>query len=206
MSLTFQRLDKGIHDLRKVAELIYDTDQSIMPLMFGGRRTGIERLRCLVQAGSNVFGYEYVYVALDRSEVVGIVIGTTGEEYEKADEQGFGVYYRCIGWAGSLRLSAAWLAVRNVLTKRLAADDFYLSVLCVDSKRRGAGIGGFILENIARTAMEQGCNRLVLDVSFENDGARRLYERRGFRGLTKKRLIPLWAGAGSYTMAKALRP
>jgi len=206
MSLTFERLDKGCHDIRKVAELIYDTDQSLLPLMFGGRATGIERLRCLVQAGSNTFGYEYVYVAIDGGEVVGIAIGATGAEYTKADEEGFGVYYRCIGWVGSLRLSAAWLAVRNVLTKRLGADDFYISVLCVDSKRRGSGVGGFILENIARTARDQGCNRLVLDVSFENEGARRLYERLGFVSMKKKRLIPLWDGAGAHTMAKALRP
>lgn len=46
---------------------------------------------------------------------------------------------------------------------------------------RGRGIGSRLLAEIERIARERGCCKLTLEVLVGNDGARRLYDRLGFR-------------------------
>lgn len=58
--------------------------------------------------------------------------------------------------------------------------DFYLQAIAVDRAVRGAGVGRTLMDSIEDRAVATGSARLVLDVSAENQGALRLYERRGF--------------------------
>lgn len=204
MSLSLEKLDLRRHDVEKAAGLAYGADESLLPLMFGGKATATRRIACLIRAGGNVFGHEHVYMALDDGKVVGVAIGDTGSEYEKADREGLRIVYRCLSISGTLRLLAALPVVNRVLTNRFKADDFYVGILSVDPDRRGGGIGSYIMENMARIAREQGCKRLVLDVSFENERAKKFYERLGFECRGRKRLIPGWDKVGTYTMAKTL--
>lgn len=204
MSLSLVKLDVRRHDVLKAAGLAYGADEALLPLMFGDGKTGPGRISCLMRAGGNVFGHEHAYVALDDGKVVGIAIAATGAEYERADQAGLRVFFRCLAIGGTLRLLAALPVVNRVLTSRLEADDFYVGILSVDPDQRGGGIGTFIMEQMARTAIEHRCRRLVLDVSFENPRARKFYERLGFECRGRRRLIPGWDGVGTYTMVKAL--
>ncbi|WP_424358621.1 GNAT family N-acetyltransferase [Methanocella sp. MCL-LM] len=204
MSLVLEKLDLRRHDVEKAAELAYGADETLLPLMFGGKATATRRIACLIRAGGNVFGYEHIYVAIDDGKVVGIAIGDTGSEYEKADGAGFGLLYRCLSITGTLRLLAALPIVNRVLTNRFEADDFYLGILAVDPDRRSGGIGTFAIEGITRIAREKGCNSLVLDVSFENPRAKKFYERLGFECVGKRPLIPGWGKIGTCTMVKML--
>ena len=53
--------------------------------------------------------------------------------------------------------------------------------LAVSSEFRNQGIGGALLEGVAEKAHSMGCCRVTLEVDNENDEARRLYERKGFK-------------------------
>ena len=58
-------------------------------------------------------------------------------------------------------------------------SDYYVLALAVDTDARGMGIGSMLLEAMEERGREIGAARLALDVSAENEVARRLYERRG---------------------------
>ena len=60
-----------------------------------------------------------------------------------------------------------------------ADGDFYLQSITVDKERRGEGVGSALIDAIEGRARACGAIRLSLDVSAKNEGARRLYERRG---------------------------
>jgi len=60
-----------------------------------------------------------------------------------------------------------------------AEDDFYLQAMIVDKEHRGEGVGSALIDCIEGRARATGSTRLSLDVSAKNEGARRLYERRG---------------------------
>jgi len=57
--------------------------------------------------------------------------------------------------------------------------DFYLQAIAVDSELRGAGVGSILIDAIEARAGASGSARLALDVSATNEGAYRLYSRRG---------------------------
>jgi ribosomal protein S18 acetylase RimI-like enzyme len=56
-----------------------------------------------------------------------------------------------------------------------------LADLLVRENRRGLGIGSRILDEAERLVVSRGFDRIGVDVAVDNEGARRLYERRGYR-------------------------
>ena len=57
--------------------------------------------------------------------------------------------------------------------------DFYLMAVAVDSQVRGQGVGSTLIDSIEEKAIASGSARLALDVAAKNEGAQRLYQRRG---------------------------
>ena len=67
------------------------------------------------------------------------------------------------------------------LESRPTDDELVVETLVVDARFRGMGIGTRLLTHAEHTATKMGKQRMTLDVIDENEGARRLYERLGFR-------------------------
>ncbi|WP_240139465.1 GNAT family N-acetyltransferase [Streptomyces sp. MUM 178J] len=72
------------------------------------------------------------------------------------------------------------LAVLALLERRPHPGELVMDGIAVDPARRGTGIGGLLLAEIAAVAAEHGCSRVRLDVVDVNPRARALYERHGF--------------------------
>ena len=68
----------------------------------------------------------------------------------------------------------------------------YIYDLVVTEGARSEGYGGLLMDHVEDLARRVGCETAALAVGLEREGARRLYERRGY-------LRP------SYAMRKALR-
>ena len=61
----------------------------------------------------------------------------------------------------------------------------------VTAERRGQGIGGVLLDQVAKWAAARGATRLQLVADRENEAALRFYDRRGWR---RTRLVALHHG------------
>lgn len=92
------------------------------------------------------------------------------------------------------------------LEGRPSVDVFMVETLVVDSRFRGMGIGTKLLEHAETVAAAFGKRKMVLDVIDENDGARRLYERCGYKVTKSQRGFPLQLVGtnGLHTMEKVL--
>lgn len=89
----------------------------------------------------------------------------------------------------------------------VAPGTMCVEMLGVDSECRGQGIGSKLLEFAEKEARQRGLQRLTLGVVVENEGARRLYERHGYRVTGEHHpWLMRWASgcAGYYEMHKAL--
>ncbi len=66
--------------------------------------------------------------------------------------------------------------------KEMSAEPFYrLMGFVIDSRYRGRGIGGYVLESVvSEIYSEYGVRPIALGVHCENKGAERFYERHGF--------------------------
>lgn len=92
------------------------------------------------------------------------------------------------------------------LDSRPSADVFVVETLVVDSRFRGMGIGTKLLHHAETTAAKLGKRKMSLGVIDENDGARRLYERCGYKLTNTHRGCPLqFVGTRAiHTMEKSL--
>jgi ribosomal protein S18 acetylase RimI-like enzyme len=81
-------------------------------------------------------------------------------------------------------------------------SEFYLDIVSVDSKFRGRGFGGDLIEASCEHARKLGHNRVGLLVDIDNPGAKRLYERLEFRVEGRKQIV----GAEYLHMVRHLTP
>ena len=71
----------------------------------------------------------------------------------------------------------------------LAPNTWYVQVLAAYPEHRSCGVGTALLGEADRCAAAAGIDGLSLVVSDTNTGARRLYERNGFREAARRRMV-----------------
>lgn len=102
---------------------------------------------------------------------------------------------RGFGLAGALRrLPAA--RVFDLFRHRPAPGEAYVAQVAVGEGARGLGVGSALLEAAFAKAREAGKAIISLDVVDTNEGARRLYERLGFKVVKEWRFGFLTRAAG----------
>ncbi|MCP4398740.1 MAG: GNAT family N-acetyltransferase [bacterium] len=121
--------------------------------------------------------YQNVTFAERDNGIVGMASGYSGKQRHHFSDQ-------------PLKHAAGSHALRMKVVKKLCAplihiletvpeSDFYLLSLAVNKELRGEGVGSMLMDAVEDRARAGGSTRLSLDVSAKNEGARRLYERRG---------------------------
>jgi ribosomal protein S18 acetylase RimI-like enzyme len=84
-------------------------------------------------------------------------------------------------------LPALLVPLHELMT--LAPNTWYVHVLAAYPEHRGRGLGTALLREADRRAAATGTRGLSLVVSDTNTGARRLYERRGYREAARCRMV-----------------
>jgi ribosomal protein S18 acetylase RimI-like enzyme len=80
----------------------------------------------------------------------------------------------------------------------LAPNTWYVHVLAAYREQRGRGLGTALLGVADKLAASAGASGLSLIVSDTNTGARRLYERNGFREAARRKMVKeRWRHPGS---------
>jgi ribosomal protein S18 acetylase RimI-like enzyme len=141
-----------------------------------GRRVADIIATAYVQPGHD-FSYQNVTFAEYGNVIVGMISGYTAEQHRRSSRQPLKLAagYRTFRM---MRVAVCCAPFRSILDS-IADGDFYLQAIAIDRESRGTGIGSVLLEAIEDQAVASGSGRLTLDVSSGNEGARKLYERRG---------------------------
>jgi ribosomal protein S18 acetylase RimI-like enzyme len=71
----------------------------------------------------------------------------------------------------------------------LAPGTWYVHALAAYPQHRGCGIGTALLDEADKLAAAAGAPGLSLNVTDTNAGARRLYERKGFREAARRKIV-----------------
>jgi len=148
------------------------------------------------------YSYQNVIYAEYDKRIVGMALGFTAEQHHSFSDQplkeaaGFRILRMTI-------MNLLFAPMLRIL-KTIADGDFYLLSMAVDKEFRGKGIGSILIDSIEERARASGSIRLSLDVSATNEGARRLYERRGMNIESQwPKRIPI-PGVKFYRMTKSL--
>jgi len=166
-----------------------------------GRRFAEIIARAYPQPNHSYSFQNVIYAEFDK-RIVGMALGFTAEQHHKFSDQ-------------PLKEAAGFSALRMTIVKIICAPmlriletiadgDFYLLSMAVDKEYRGEGIGSALIDIIEERARASGSTRLSLDVSANNEGARRIYEHRGMNIEAQwPKRIPL-PGVRFYRMTKSL--
>ena len=187
--MKFEKLDIKKHSTHKVAELLYETDRRIFNFFYRNKANAAKIVEKLVRLGENNLGHENIYIVTQKEEVIGVLLYFAGDHH-KLGELKF--LFKNLNFIDALRFFLIDLKDSLILS-HLEKCDFYLAGVAVDEKFRGQGVGSLILNQGIKIARQRGCKRAVLDVALDNLGAKRLYERIGFK-VFDKRSYPWFGG------------
>jgi ribosomal protein S18 acetylase RimI-like enzyme len=128
------------------------------------------------RAGSDdgMFSYQKVHVVEVDGDVAGMLLGQRQPDpYEFGDLAEVHEVFRPM-----IELEAE------------APGSWYVNMLACFPEYRGQGLGAHLLGRAEALAQETGATGLSLIVESENEGARRLYERTGYRDKARRRFVP----------------
>ena len=117
----------------------------------------------------------------------------------------FALLRRRLGLPRALRA----VFVLAFMQRRREQGELLMDGIAVAEQWRGKGVGGRLLDELARHAADNGFNRVRLDVINTNPAAQRLYERKGYVIASRAsfRWLSRWLGfSGSATMILRLPP
>lgn len=166
-------------DIKKIAELIYDTDPYIYKDLLGSRQTAYNLFKILINDKKSLFYRDHFYGAFVDNDIVGIMsIIASGYSWN----------------SDSVRLAYMELGIKMPDCAKSAND--YLSQsfsrigaksvacnICVSGAYRHVGIGDFLVKKIISIA---GRNPIELCVIADNIPAVKLYQKNGFEIIDQK--------------------
>jgi ribosomal protein S18 acetylase RimI-like enzyme len=121
----------------------------------------------------DVFGWRSATMAESEGEIAGMLLG-----YRKLD-------------AKQAVPEDIWAPLRPI--QELEEEGFgrwFISMLGVHKTWRGKGVGSLLLDHADGMAASTGAKGQALIVEDVNDGARKLYERRGFSVTASRPMVP----------------
>ena len=196
--MKFEKLDLKRHDLNKVSKLIYETELEVFRSLLGKEEDEVtQNIKRLIKLGNNSLGHENIHV-VKHANVIGILVSFSGKETSLWKD--FKAYFKILNFNKFLKYMVKGTAISELLTTSVGRNDYYLSNVAVDPTFRGQGIGSYILKNAIKLAEDAECQRLILDVTMDNEGALRLYKRSGFKVYDKNIAEWIFKGQGTWSI------
>lgn len=178
-----------------VSEILYEAFSEKFKPVFGSKEKSL-------RVFSRYLDVSNILVARDKGEVVGVaglkydnVNWITLNLFDAIREFGFSIF----------RVAVVGLPL---VATRLKGD-LLLDVLAVSAKARGKGIGTKMLRYLLSFGKEKKLKKIRLYVIHTNEGAKRLYERMGFKTVKLHKIPRLWRKVfnfdGYFEMERNLR-
>ena len=143
-------------DADRAAVLLYSAyrhTQVSYPLRIKGETRVIALFQNYFRQEGNRFSYQFVQVAQQRSEVVGLVLSFGGREEERLNT--------AVGWQ---------------LEREAEEDEWYVDALAVFTPWGIKGIGTRLMQAAEQQARQHGYPKIALNVAQENKKALSLYQ------------------------------
>ena len=141
-----------------------------------GRRSSEIIAKAFMQPG-NDYSFENVVFAERDNLIAGMASGFTSKQHSCFSKQA--LKQAAGGWSfRMMTVTFLCLPILQVLDT-ITDGDFYLQAIAIDKEFRGQGIGSVLMDFIEDRARTSEAKRLSLDVLASNNGAHKLYGRRG---------------------------
>lgn len=190
-------VDEGV----RFARYMNQASHGLVQRLFGPRYE-LTIGRAYLSPGHDMSYQTAVFAELGDGEIVGMASAYSYLEHAAASD---GPVLRAAGFR-MVRMIPIWILGRALFSfiDTVPDGDYYLAGMAVDDAQRGKGIGSRLLDEAENRAVTLGCRRLALDVAADNEGARRLYERRGMTVDSQSPTVFLMPDQSVYRMVKVI--
>lgn len=172
IKMKYETFNPEIHDVTKVAKLVYDVDFRTFDMLFKNPKNAVGAIANDLR--KNKIEYHFKIILDDDDNILGILKIYTAKTPHK-------FHFK------SIRLVIVDILDHFVLSD-IGEDDFYLAEIAIDESMRGQGLGRKVIFDAIDYAKSKNYRRVILDADFRNDGAKSLYESLGFKVFDKKSL------------------
>lgn len=186
--MRYETFNPKVHDILKVSELVYDVDFRTFDMLF---KSSDKAIKTIAESLRDEDLETFTVILGDNDEVIGILI------------------YYIDKFPRHFNFRSLRLLIVDILDYFVLSDvglgDLYVAEVAIDKSLRGQGLGEKVIREVIEYAKSRNLNRVILDADFRNEGAKRLYEKIGFRQFNKKRLKFLSFERGMYNMELVLK-
>lgn len=186
--MRYETFNPKIHDVSKVARFVYDVDFRTFDMLFKSPDSAVKTISKSLE---NEDLKTFTVILDDDDNIIGMLI------------------YYIDKFPRHFNFRSLRLLIVDILDYFVLCDvgpgDLYIAEIAIDSSLRGQGLGKKVLLEVIDYAKSQNLNRVILDADFRNEGAKRLYEKIGFREFNKKRLKFLSFERGMHNMELVLK-
>jgi ribosomal protein S18 acetylase RimI-like enzyme len=174
-SIVFRNANPTTSEGLKCGQYLDEVAEGFFRLMLGNRFAEI--IARAYPQPNHSYSFENIIFGERDERIVGMALGFTAEQHANFSAQPL----KDAAGMRILRMTIVNILFAPMLRilDTIPAGDFYLLSMAVEKEFRGKGIGNTLIDAIEERAHKSGSIRLSLDVSAKNEGARRLYERRG---------------------------
>lgn len=182
--MIYENFNPQIHDVYKVARLVYDVDFRTFNFLFKDKNKAISTIESDLKKFK--VNNNFKVILDENNQIIGIL-----ETYISKMPHDF-------------RIRPLKLIIVDILDYFVLSDihdgDLYVAELAVDGRLRGQGLGKKVLCDVIQYAKDNDFNRVILDADFTNTNALRFYEKMGFKEFNKKRVKFLRFERGMHNM------
>lgn len=186
--MRYETFNPKIHDVSKVARFVYDVDFRTFDMLFKSPDSAVKTISKSLE---NEDLETFTVILDDEDNIIGMLI------------------YYIDKFPRHFNFRSLRLLIVDILDYFVLCDvgpgDLYIAEIAIDSSLRGQGLGKKVLLEVIDYAKSQNLNRVILDADFRNEGAKRLYEKIGFKEFNKKRLKFLNFERGMHNMELVLK-
>ena len=180
---------------------------NLAEVLFGLGRQGKARdvLEKLFAQAHNRFSHQFAYLALQGDQAVGLLLAYPGHLMKELAAPMAGQMLKIYGVLGMGRFLRKALPMIGL--KEAEPDEYFINTVAVLPEHQGQGVGTRLLTHADELARAGGLRKCALSVTLENDSARRLYLRRGYRivaTVPTRRPLRRVGCRGFYRMVKTL--
>ncbi len=186
--MRYETFNPKIHDVSKVARFVYDVDFRTFDMLFKSPDSAVKTISKSLE---NEDLETFTVILDDEDNIIGMLI------------------YYIDKFPRHFNFRSLRLLIVDILDYFVLCDvgpgDLYIAEIAIDSSLRGQGLGKKVLLEVIDYAKSKNLNRVILDADFRNEGAKRLYEKIGFKEFNKKRLKFLSFERGMHNMELVLK-
>ena len=185
------------HDAKRVAQLIYDSDEAFNALVLGERDFAINLIQKMKEFEVNYFTSAYLQCTVLDNEVVGVLSGYPLKERKSVDKASGKAFMKLFGLMKFIKKMFLFIQMSKITQGEMDEDGYYIVHLCVSETHRGQGIGRMIINEYAKQFP-----KLYLHVNIEKGDAISFYETVGFKKKFHAKVKIKNKEYGTYLMVK----